>query len=245
MCGCCRVPSTCAPTGSGVRWPTRTASSRTKTSHRAAMMTSARTGSLPAMARQAALALPIAMQERMAVFKTQQPMTTSAAAMQHEMHPSRAQTDICTSQARGKTQRMQAQALRPLFRWVAPSNRYMPFALFILPEHFAAMLHRSCGHSSRQYYIGVLQPVLSPFYASVCSIRNLSVLMLRLRTPKSILWNVETNDSMTDVRSLTEVSNHPEVRTSLVTFMHQALETETAGVSAYVSKSAASEVPSS
>jgi hypothetical protein len=112
--GCCRVPSTCVPTGSGVGWPTRTASSRTKTSHRAAMVRSTRTGSLPAMARQTALALPMAMQERTAVFKTQQPMTTSAAAMQHEMHPSRSQTDICTCQARGKTQRMQAQALRPL-----------------------------------------------------------------------------------------------------------------------------------
>ena len=100
------------------------------------------------------------------MFKTQQLMTTSAAAMQHEMHPSRAQTDICISQARGKTQRMQAQAPRPVFRWVTPSNRYMPFALFMLLEHFAAMLHQACRHSSRQYHIGVLQPVLPPILST-------------------------------------------------------------------------------
>ena len=140
--------------------------------------------------------------------------------------------------------------LRPLglssIGWRHPIG-ICPSLCFILPEHFAAMLHRACGHSSRQYYIGVLQPVLSPFcvQASVCSIRDLSVLMLRLRTPKRILGNVETNDSTTDVRSLTGVFNHPEVRTSLVTFMHQAVETETAGGSGYVSKSAASAVPSS
>ena len=51
--------------------------------------------------------------------------------------------------------------------------------------------------------------------ASVCSIRDVSILMLRLWTPKNIFGKVATKDSTIWVRSLTEVSINPELSTSM------------------------------